>query len=78
MGITLSAIIKDDAENDAPAEGQTTEDQPTEDQPTEEKTPDWKKRLINAIGRVPVKDYIAWITHSTTFFPRCLAKEDNL
>ena len=41
-------------------------------------TKEVEERLTNAMAAVTLDDYEKWIAHSTTFFDRCLAREDNL
>ena len=37
-----------------------------------------EERLTNAMAKVTLRDYNNWIEHSITYFPRCLAQEENL
>ena len=43
-----------------------------------EKEDSLEGRMVAAMAAVKDEDYLAWINHSITFFPRCLDREDNL
>ena len=55
-----------------------TEDGNQEGTETEKQQKQLEDRISAAIAKVTPSDYKGWVSHSISFFPRCIAHEDDL
>ena len=54
------------------------EDEANEKTETEKRQEELESRIAEAMAKVIPSDYRGWIRHAISFFPRCIAHEDDL